>query len=81
MANAQPQRGSVNVMNGTATHPECAPGSKLTIRVYTVSRAGIVSPPTVSIALPHGYQPQQERIGTELSPCACPTHRVTGGAR
>lgn len=68
-------------MNRTATPPERAPGSKLTIRVYTVSRAGVVSPPSVSITLPHGYQPQPERIGTELSPCACPIHRAGDVAR
>lgn len=53
----------------------------MTIRVYTVSREGVVSPPRAEVIVPYGSQPQRELLNTQLPPCRCPRHRQGGGAR
>ncbi|MCF3130729.1 hypothetical protein [Streptomyces olivochromogenes] len=67
--------------NGIAPAPERPPGAKLTIRVYTVTREGVVSAPRASVSVPHDYVPHREGIGTHLPPCACPQHREVGARR
>jgi len=60
--------------------PESAPRAKMTIRVYTVNRAGIVSaPPRATVVVPHSQGPLP--FGLEPLPCKCPLHRETGAAR
>ncbi|KUN16349.1 hypothetical protein AQJ23_45225 [Streptomyces antibioticus] len=54
---------------------------KMTIRVYTVTREGVVSPPRAEVSVPHGYEPQLEPLNTQLPPCQCPRHRRNGVTR
>jgi hypothetical protein len=49
---------------------------KMTMRVYTVSRTGVVTRPRATVLVPHDYRPQPEPIGTLLPDCACPIHRA-----
>ncbi|MCW8382444.1 hypothetical protein [Streptomyces justiciae] len=53
----------------------------MTIRVYTVTREGVVSPPRAEVSVPHGYEPQMELLNTQLPPCQCPRHRRPGVTR
>lgn len=50
--------------------------AKLTIRVYTVSREGVVSPPRALLSVPHSSQPQPALFNTRLPACECPLHRA-----
>lgn len=68
----------VDVVDGTAQGDG---GVKMTIRVYTVSREGVVSPPRAEVIVPYGSEPQRELLNTQLPPCRCPRHRQGGGAR
>lgn len=67
--------------NVTAPPRERTRGAKMTIRVYTVRADGTTTEPGATLNVAHGQQPPLEGIGTQLPPCACPTHRQTGAAR
>ncbi len=67
--------------NGIAPAPERPPGAKMTIRVYTVTRDGIVTTPSAPMSVSHEYVPPPESMNTQLAPCACPQHRRTGEVR
>jgi hypothetical protein len=67
--------------SGTAQPLGCPPGAKMTIRVYTVTREGIVTEPRVRVSVPHDYVPPPEGLGTQLPPCDCPQHTKAGAAR
>ncbi|MFF4547236.1 hypothetical protein ACFY1J_23920 [Streptomyces sp. NPDC001406] len=53
----------------------------MTIKVYTVTRDGIVTAPHASMSVPHDYVPPPEGLGTQLPPCACPQHTKAGATR
>jgi hypothetical protein len=53
----------------------------MTIRVYTVDRAGTVSAPRATVAVPYGQKNDQPPFQLEPLPCACPIHRATGPTR
>ncbi|MFF3884004.1 hypothetical protein [Streptomyces sp. NPDC001914] len=53
--------------------------AKMTVRVYTVSRTGVVTRPRATVVVPNDYRPPLEPIGTQLPPCACPIHRAGAG--
>jgi hypothetical protein len=56
-------------------------GVKLILRVYTVTREGVVTPPRATVTVPYGFKPPRELSTTRLPPCACPRHRTAGPAR
>ncbi|MGW1808159.1 hypothetical protein [Streptomyces sp. NPDC002078] len=64
----------------TNDRPSTGSRAKMTIRVYTVTREGIVTPPRAMVAVPHDFEPAMEHLNTDLGPCRCPLHR-TGGTR
>jgi hypothetical protein len=67
--------------NGTARPLERPAGAKMVLRVYTVTREGLVTPPRATVTVPYGFKPARELPTTQLPPCACPTHRTAGPAR
>lgn len=72
---------SVNMTNATARPLVRPAGAKLVLRVYTVTREGIVTPPRATVTVPYGFEPARELLNTQLPPCACPLHRTAGPAR
>lgn len=52
----------------------------MTIRVYSVTQAGVASAPRAVVSVPQGYEPdpEVELMKTQLPPCACPIHRQAG---
>ncbi|MFF8726000.1 hypothetical protein ACF073_05860 [Streptomyces sp. NPDC015171] len=69
------------MMNRTAPNRARTRAPAMTIRVYTVTREGIVTPPQATVIVPRDYVPTPEQMNTQLPPCACPWHRQTGDAR
>ncbi|MEU6371241.1 hypothetical protein ABZ876_37575 [Streptomyces sp. NPDC046931] len=67
--------------NGTARPLERPARATMVLRVYTVTREGIVAPPRATVTVPHGFKPARELLNTQLPPCACPLHRTAGAAR
>lgn len=61
----------------TNDKPSAGSRAKMTIRIYTVTREGIVTRATV--AVPHDFEPAREALNPNWGPCACPRH--SGGAR
>ncbi|MGI5197106.1 hypothetical protein ACQEVY_26340 [Streptomyces sp. CA-288835] len=51
--------------------------AKMTMRIYTVDRAGVVSEPRAVVAVPYGPEPLPPLgdNGHEFPACACPLHR------
>ena len=67
--------------NGTARPLKRPTRAKMVLRVYTVTRGGIVTPPHATVTVPYGFEPARELLNTQLPPCACPLHRTAGAAR
>ncbi|MCS0602670.1 hypothetical protein NX794_15835 [Streptomyces sp. LP11] len=53
----------------------------MTIKVYTVTREGVVTAPRAIVTVSRSYPPQPEQTTTALPPCACPLYRQTEAAR
>lgn len=68
------------MQNATTTVQERPPGAKMTIRVYTVSPAGTVTPPRATVTVPYGRKLAPVPASDAFPPCRCPFHRA-GGAR
>lgn len=68
-------------MHGTASHRKRERGAKMTVRVYTVTREGTVSPPRAAVSVPRDYVPEPQRMNTRFADCDCPIHRQAGGIR
>ncbi|MGW5231892.1 hypothetical protein ACWEQU_06255 [Streptomyces nodosus] len=67
--------------NGTGPARGRRPQAKTTIRVYTVSRSGIVSPPRATVTMSYGRESAPTAMSTVLPPCACPLYRKLGAVR
>jgi hypothetical protein len=46
-------------------------GAKMWMRVYTVTRGGIVSPPSATVGVSYDDEPMLELHNTQLPPCGC----------
>jgi hypothetical protein len=66
---------------GTARPLKRPAGAKMVLRVYTVTREGIVTAPHATVTVPYDFEPVRELSSTQLPPCACPTHRLAGPTR
>jgi len=57
--------------------------AKMTVRVYTVSSAGVVSKPRATVAVPYGQGPLPPLgdNGHRFPACACPLHRKVEAVR
>ncbi|MFF7966797.1 hypothetical protein ACFZC3_15700 [Streptomyces sp. NPDC007903] len=54
----------------------------MTIKVYTVTREGIVTAPRATVAVPHDKDPRPPELSiAQMPPCACWMHRKAGAAR
>ncbi|POX47712.1 hypothetical protein C3489_28950 [Streptomyces sp. Ru71] len=61
--------------NGTCPSQDCSPGSKMTIRVYTVDRYGTVTQDRGKVSVLPAQEPPPAT--SAFPPCACP--RCRGG--
>lgn len=54
----------------------------MTIKVYTVTREGMVTAPRPTMVVPHDPEPRPPELSIALMPpCACPLHRKAGASR
>lgn len=67
--------------NGTARPLKRPTSAKTMLRVYTVTREGIVTPPHATVTVPYGFEPAHELLNAQLPLCACSLHRTAGTAR
>ncbi|MEU7967367.1 hypothetical protein AB0D09_28480 [Streptomyces sp. NPDC049097] len=67
--------------NGTARPMERTAGAKTVLRVYTVTRAGTVTPPHAIATVPHGFKPTRTSPNAHPPLWVCPVHRTAGPAR
>ncbi|MEU1595097.1 hypothetical protein ABZ468_20005 [Streptomyces sp. NPDC005708] len=67
--------------NGTGRTLERLAGVKMVLRVYTVTREGIITAPRATVTVPYGFEPPRELSSTRLPPCACPIHRMASPER
>ncbi|MGW4519164.1 DUF6415 family natural product biosynthesis protein [Streptomyces sp. NPDC004393] len=56
--------------NNTVHTLERPASAKMVLRVYTVTREGIVTPPRATVTVPYGFEPAGELLNTQLPPCA-----------
>ncbi|RZU37759.1 hypothetical protein EV284_2943 [Streptomyces sp. BK022] len=75
-------RGSANMENGAVPARALTPHPKLTIKVYTVTREGVVTAPRATVSVPHDMDRRPtELMSGSMPPCQCPVHRMPGAAR
>lgn len=66
-------------MQTTVPEPDRTPRAKMTIRVYSVDRAGTVSEPRATVIVPYDDLPEPSLLGVApLAPCRCPRCREAG---
>ncbi|WP_018545413.1 hypothetical protein [Streptomyces sp. LaPpAH-108] len=51
----------------------------MTIRVYTVTREGLVTARRPIVTVPYDHTAAPSPMSTALPPCACPIHRAETG--
>lgn len=67
---------------GTARAEERTFRPKMTIKVYTVTREGVVTAPRPTMVVPRDPDPRPLELSIALMPpCACPLHRKAGASR
>jgi hypothetical protein len=75
-------RRSVDNVQPTTPEPDRPSRAKMTIRVYTVNRAGVVSKPRATVTVPYDDTSAPPLMGLgPLPPCACPRCRKPGAVR
>ncbi|MEU9924706.1 hypothetical protein AB0H51_26025 [Streptomyces griseoluteus] len=68
--------------NGAVQARALSPHPKMTIKVYTVTREGIVTSPRATVSVPHHVDRRATGLmSSSMPPCECPVHRMPGAAR
>lgn len=70
------------MQNGAVPARALTPHPKMTIKVYTVTREGIVTSPRATVCVPHDMDRRPtELMSSSMPPCECPVHQMPGAAR